>query len=1037
MGFYKEKNDWENPRFFGENKEAPHCSFIPYADIKSALENNPSLSPYYFSLNGIWKFNWVRKPADRPNEFYKNTFDVSQWDNIVVPSNWELQGSGIPRYTNILYPFDPVDPPSIPHDWNPVGSYKRFFTIPKTWEGHQIFLHFGGVSSAMYVWVNGERVGYSQGSKTPAEFNITQYLRKGENTVSVEVYRWCDGSYLEGQDFWKLSGIDRDVFLFSVPQIHIRDFFVLGDLSDNYLDGILKVSICVKNQTSQASGKYQILLKLLDADKTLVFETPVVKELEVPPLDEGTYYIEHSIKAPKNWSAEIPYLYSLILFLINNSGETVEIVSCNVGFRKVEIKENQLLINGSSILIKGVNRHEHDPVAGHAISEELMVKDIQLIKQFNINAVRNSHYPNNPKWYDLCDQYGLYVIDEANIESHGMGYDPETTLGNNPEWKEAHLDRTIRMVERDKNHPSVIIWSLGNEAGDGLNFVATYEWILKRDPSRPIQYERALLGPHTDIFCPMYPLIEDLEEYAKEKQSRPLIMCEYAHAMGNSVGNLQDYWDIIEKYSVLQGGFIWDWVDQTFLKKDEKGEYWAYGGDMGDSELWNDGNFCVNGLVQADRSLHPHIWEVKKVYQSIKIQPIDLDRGELSIENRYDFLNLITFNFSWEISGDGKKITEGELPSLEVEPRKSQSVIINWPQLITEPGVEYFLKILVKTTAETPLIVPTGHIVAWDQYKLPVYQEPKQLDHTQLPKIEAVFEEESFIKIKGKKFLICFDKTKGVIISLQYKKTELFLSGLVPNFWRPPTDNDIGNGMPERCKVWKEAGKNIKVNSITFNKLDDYTVLVKVYSTLPVGICKYCTKYTIYGSGDVFVESEMSSVPTDLPELPRFGMTLTLPNELERISWFGRGPQESYWDRKIGAAIGIYSGTVWEQYHPYVRPQENGNKTDVRWIALSNNEGLGLLAVGLPLLNVSAHQFEMERLDYIEGVNRHSNEVKPGDVITLNLDYKQMGVGGDNSWGAPVHAKYTLPAKGYSYSFRLRPFSSDEEPLIKLSKHVF
>ncbi len=1037
MESQKEVNDWENPAIVGCNREPPHCTYIPYTDIKTALEHNPSLSPFYLSLNGLWKFNWVRKPADRPINFYKKDYDVSQWSNIEVPGNWELQGFGIPIYTNILYPFDPADPPFIPHDWNPVGSYRRSFIVPKNWNGRQIFVHFGGVSSAIYVWVNGERVGYSQGSKTPSEFNITKYLHEGVNTLSVEVYRWCDGSYLEGQDYWKISGIEREVYLFSIPKTHIRDFFVLGDLDDNYQNGILKVSIHLKNYLSKPSEEHQILLCLLDNNKRMIIETSVKKELVIPPGEETIIYSEQSINKPAKWNAEIPHLYSLVLSLIDSSGKTIEVVSCKVGFRKVEIKDGQLLVNKVPILIKGVNRHEHDPLTGRAISEEFMVKDIQLMKQFNINAVRTSHYPNNPKWYDLCDEYGIYLVDEANIESHGIGYDPKETLGNNPEWKEAHLDRTIRMVERDKNHPSVIVWSLGNEAGDGVNFTSTYKWIKERDPSRPIHYERAEQGPNTDIFCPMYPLIKELEVYAGNKQTRPLIMCEYAHAMGNSVGNLQDYWDTIEKYKVLQGGFIWDWVDQTFLKKNEKGEYWAYGGDMGDYEVWNDGNFCVNGLIQADRSLHPHIWEVKKVYQYIKMQPIDLGRGELRVENKYDFLNLNVFDFLWEIMGDGKKITEGELSSLEVESKKSQQVIIDWPQISVEPGVEYFLQISAKTTNKTPLRVPVGHIIAWNQFKLPVYQSPKKIDHTQLPKIKTIHEDKSSVKIVGKEFLIIFNKTKGVINSFKYKQKELIFDGFVPNFWRAPTDNDIGNEMPDRCKVWKEAGKNQKINSLTVNRSDNQTVIIDVFSTIPVDGCNYHTKYTIYGSGDVFVENAMTSVNPDLPELPRFGMTLTLPSEFENISWYGRGPHESYWDRKTGAGIGIYSGTVWEQYHPYVRPQENGNKTDVRWIALSNNEGLGLLAVGLPLLNVSTYQFAMEDLEYTEDVRRHSNEIKAGDIISLNLDYKQMGVGGDNSWGALVHTEYTLPAKEYSYSFRLRPFSSDDEPLIKLSRQMF
>ncbi|MFX1283680.1 MAG: glycoside hydrolase family 2 TIM barrel-domain containing protein [Promethearchaeota archaeon] len=1028
-------NDWENPLMVGLNKEPPHCTFLPYPNKKMALENNPSISPFFLSLNGTWKFNWVRKPIDRPINFYKDDFDIDKWDDIEVPGNWELQGFGIPIYTNILYPFDPADPPFIPHDWNPVGSYKRTFRVPKSWNGRQVFLHFGGVSSAMYVWVNEEKVGYSQGSKTPAEFNITKYLRKGVNTLSVEVYRWCDGSYLEGQDYWKISGIERDVFLFSPPQVNIRDFFVLGELEDNYLDATLKVTVHVRNHLSGGSGKYQIILNLLNTDKALIIETQ--RELVIPPLEEKLVYFENSIKNPVKWNAETPTLYYLLLSLLDISGKTIEVVSCKVGFRKVEIKDGQLQLNGVPILIKGVNRHEHNPLTGRAISDELMIKDIQLMKQFNINAVRTSHYPNNPKWYDLCDEYGIYVVDEANIESHGIGYDPEVTLGNNLDWEEAHLDRTIRMVERDKNHPSVIIWSLGNEAGDGVNFAATYRWIHHRDPSRPIQYERALLGPHTDIYCPMYPYINDLQKYASKEQNRPLIMCEYAHAMGNSVGNLHDYWKIIENYKVLQGGFIWDWVDQTFPKKDENGEFWVYGGDMGDSKVWNDGNFCANGLVQADRSLHPHIWEVKKVYQYINITEVDLNHGKVRIANNYDFLNLKVFNFSWEIMGEGRKIAEGQLSTLDVEPHSNVVVNLKWPNLILESGIEYFLKFFVTTTRKTPLLLPSKHVVAWDQYKLPSYKAPEKVDLSKLPKIEVTYEDKTSVEIIGNEFTINFDKKSGLVNSFKFKKRELIIKGFTPNFWRAPTDNDIGNGMPDRCEIWKEVGKNQKIEAFTVNKINDHTVLVEVFSILPIAHSEYRTRYTIYGSGDILIENTLTPKSENLPELPRFGMMLTVPNEFSNISWYGRGPHETYWDRKSGAAVGVYFGTVWEQYHPYVRPQENGNKTDVRWIALSNNEGLGLVAFGLPLLSTSAHQFAPEELDYNEEVNRHSNEIKPGNIIILNLDYKQMGVGGDNSWGALVHNEYTLPAKEYSYKFRFRPLSLEEESIMKLSKYVF
>ncbi|MDH5405692.1 MAG: DUF4981 domain-containing protein [Candidatus Aminicenantes bacterium] len=1032
----KEVNDWENPAMIGQNKEPAHCTYIPYEDIKNALNNDPAQSPFYQSLNGIWKFNWVRKPADRPVNFYQDDYDVSQWDDIIVPSNWQLQGYGIPVYTNSDYPFEP-NPPYIPHEYNPVGSYRRNFTIPDSWYERQVFLHFGAVKSAMYVWVNGENVGYSQGCKTPAEFNITKYLRRGENSLAVEVYRWSDGSYLEDQDFWKISGIERDVFLFSAPNVMFRDFFALADLDDTYTNGMLKVTVMVKNYLPHVVAQYHVAIDLLNADNKLVLEAPMVEEVKIGKLEETAIHFQQLVKEPAKWTAETPNLYSLVLTLTDDSGKTIEVVSCKIGFRKVELKGGQLLVNGFPITIKGVNRHEHDPVTGHVVSEESMRKDIQLMKQFNINAVRTSHYPNDPRWYDLCDKYGLYVVDEANIESHGMGYKPDKTLGNNPEWKAAHLDRTIRMVERDKNHPSIIIWSLGNEAGDGVNFEATYNWIHKRDPSRPVQYERAELGPHTDIYCPMYARIEHLKDYASKQQTRPLIMCEYAHAMGNSVGNLQDYWDVIDNYKQLQGGFIWDWVDQGLLKKTEGGEeFWAYGGDFGPEGTPSDGNFCINGLVFPDRKPHPSLWEVKKVYQYIKVKPVDLKTGKIEISNKYDFNNLREFDAHWTIMGDDEKIAEGRLPTLDIAPHSAKVIELPVTAIQLLPGIEYFLKVSFTMKDKTPLLA-RGHEVAWEQFKLPFYQPAAKVDLTKLPKL-TLSHTEKLAQIKGQNFTVSIDKKTGEITSFIYEGTEFIKTGPEPNFWRAPTDNDFGNGMPRRCRIWRDAGAKRKVDKVSITQITPQEVQVDIVSTLPAGDSKYYTTYTIFGSGDVVINNRFVPGSGALPEIPRVGMKMTLPGAFERISWYGRGPHESYWDRKTGAAVGVYHGSVMEQYHPYVRPQENGNKTDVRWVALINNQGMGLLAVGMPLLSISAHHFLIEDFDPgLEKRQRHTYHVKRRDLVTLNLDYKQMGVGGDDSWGARPHEEYTLPVQEYSYSFRLRPFSQKDGPPMILSKQIF
>ncbi len=1031
--------DWENPDVVGRNKEPGHVTYIPYADVPAALNNVPEQSLFYVSLNGLWKFNWVRKPADRPVDFYKDDFDVSQWDEINVPANWELQGYGVPIYTDVDYPF-PANPPHIPHEYNPVGSYRRNFAVPDAWQGRQAFLHFGGVKSAMYVWVNGRAVGYSQGSKTPSEFNITSCLQDGENTLAVEVYRWSDGAYLEDQDYWKISGIERDVFLFSTPDVMIRDFFAVGNLDESYTDGRFEVTVKVSNCRKRAVEKHSVEIELFEQNSQPVFEHPLRKEIEFDESGKTEVKFSQFVENPMKWSAETPYLYSLVLSLLDDSGRTIETLGCKTGFRKVEIKEGQLLVNGFPIMIKGVNRHEHEPETGRVVSEEYMMRDIRLMKQFNINAVRTSHYPNVPRWYELCDQYGFYVIDEANIESHGMGYHPDRTLGNNPAWQKAHLERTVRMVERDKNHPSIIIWSLGNEAGDGVNFESTYAWIKKRDPSRPVQHEQAGIRSHTDIVCPMYRQIHHLEEFLRRGlENRPLILCEYAHAMGNSVGNLQDYWDYFEKHRELQGGFIWDWVDQGVLDHNEEGEeFWAYGGDFGPPGTPSEKNFCINGLVFPDRKLHPHIWEVKKVYQYIKVSPVDLKAGQVEILNTYDFTNLDIFEATWTVMEGGEEIAREKLPKMDIPPNQSQVVTLPLPKIQPEPGAEYFLELSFTLSEPTPLMA-AGHEVAWEQFRLPVFKPAPQMEIKKFPQL-SLREKDKLIEIKGMNFSITFDKRTGALSSLVFENTELLKSGPTPNFWRAPTDNDFGWDMPRRLKIWKDAGSERIVESIIGKRLSTREVQVDVVSSLPAGESKYSTTYRIFGSGDIIIKNRFIPGSTELPEMPRFGMKMTLPVEFDHISWFGRGPHENYSDRKTGSPIGVYSGEVMDLYHPYIRPQENGNRTDVRWIALSNEKGIGLLAVGMPLLSFSAHHFREEDFDPgLEKQQRHAFHVNKRDLVSLKLDYRQMGVGGDTSWGerARPHPEHRLPAKEYSYSFRLRPFSKNEDIPMALSRKKY
>ncbi|HUU29895.1 MAG TPA: glycoside hydrolase family 2 TIM barrel-domain containing protein [archaeon] len=1022
----QESHDWENPEMIGQNKEPAHVTLVPYQDTETALRGDRSASPFFKLLNGTWKFFWVKKPAERPEDFYRDDYDVSRWDEITVPGQWQLQGYGIPVYLNQPYEFK-KNPPFIQNDYNPVGSYRTEFAIPADWKDREVFLVFEGVKSAFYLWINGRKAGYSQGSMTPAEFDITGYLREGRNSLSVEVYRWSDGSYLECQDFWRLSGIYRDVYLFSTPRVHVRDFWARTDLDDSYRDALLKVSVKVKNYSADQDGAYKVELNLLDSANRPVSGKILLKEAEIPRKDEVALEFEQKVNNPAKWSAEQPNLYTLLVILKDPADRVIEVQRCRVGFRRVEIRDGQLLVNGVPILIKGVNRHEHDPDRGRAISRELMVKDIQLMKQFNINAVRTSHYPDDPKWLDLCDEYGIYLIDEANIESHGIGYDPDKTLANKPEWKKAHLDRTVRMVERDKNHPSVIIWSLGNEAGDGPNFEATSAWIHQRDPSRPVQYERAELRPHTDIYCPMYARIEEIEAYASRPQKRPLIMCEYAHAMGNSVGNLKDYWDVIEKYPQLQGGFIWDWVDQGLRKKNEEGqEFWAYGGDFGDYP--NDGNFLINGLVFPDRVPHPSLYEVKKVYQYIKVKPVDLTKGAVEIFNNYDFSSLDFVEATWELKADDLVLQSGVLPKLNLGPHQSRKIRIPFQKPEIKPGTEYWLNLSFARSQASPL-VPEGHEVAWEQFALPFAAiESTPVDMKDLPALQLA-ESPGQAEVKGQDFSVVIDKENAMLISYRYRGQELIKRGPVPNFWRAPIDNDRGNGMPDRLGVWRKAGEIRQVRKVAVKKVSPKLVRVEAAVYLPAVQADYELSYSIFATGDLVVSNSFNP-GREQPDMPRYGMRMTIPGEFSSFTWYGRGPHETYQDRKSGARVGIYSGTVDEQLVPYVRPQENGNKTDVRWVALTNDQGVGLLAVGMPLLSVSAQHYTMQDFEKAG----HPFELSRRDDITLNLDYKQMGVGGDDSWGALPHPEYRLPVKPYSYSFRLRPFSYGEISPFELSK---
>ena len=1038
-------NDWENPQVVGRNKEPGHVPLVPYPDEQAALDGDRSASSYFESLNGDWQFNWSPNPASAPGSFYEEEFDAGAWARVTVPGNWQLQGYGVPIYTNVQYPFPIDDLPGVPEEDNPVGSYRRRFAIPGSWEDRQVFMCFEGVDSAFYLWVNGEMVGYSQGSRLPAEFNVTPYVRTGDNTLAVRVFRWSDGSYLEDQDHWRLSGIYRDVYLVSVPSVHVRDVWVRTELDEDYRDAVLRVQAVVRNYGSHDAAGHVVEVKLLDGGVNRRISESVDQQVyqsknrqvcelargfAVGAGDEIALELEQVVSDPIKWSAECPHLYKLLVTLRSPDGTVLEVQNCRVGFRQVELGDGRMLVNGVPVLIKGVNRHEHDPDRGKAVTVDSMVEDIRLMKQFNLNAVRTSHYPNDPRWYDLCDEYGLYVFDEANIESHGVW----DRLARDPVWETAFMERAVRMVERDKNHPCVIVWSLGNESGYGPNFDTVADWIHGRDPTRLIHYHPAEDAPIVDVLAPMYPSVDQIVEMARELgETRPVVMCEYAHSMGNSTGNLKEYWEAIEAHGRLQGGFIWDWVDQGLRQVTGEGEEWfAYGGDFDDEPT--DGSFCINGLVFPDRDPKPALWEVKKVSEPVSVEPIDLLAGVLRIVNRHHFLDLSELDISWKLAADAQVLQAGRLPRLETPAGASEIVTIPFSRPALEPGVEYWLT-LSFTLAHAVPWADAGHEVAWAQFKVP-FDVPARsvLRVVDMPGL-GLQESESDITVHGPDLLV-FAKKEGVIASWRHGGAELVRRGPVLNVWRAPTDNDEGQpGSQQLAVLWREAGLDRlrhRVEKVAASQVKPQVVRIEVRSFVCPPDCTdgfHCEYiYTIYGSGDVVMD--VTVLPgKHLPPLPRVGLQMCLPGEYDDFGWYGRGPHETYADRKVGAQVGVYSGTVDEQYVPYITPQENGNKTDVRWAALTNDGGLGLLVVGMPMLNVSVHRFATEDLTRA----RHTCELEPREDITLNLDHGQSGLGGA-SCGPGTLPQYLVEPQEVQFSLRLRPFSLERTSPMELSR---
>ncbi|NIJ55551.1 glycoside hydrolase family 2 TIM barrel-domain containing protein [Dyadobacter arcticus] len=1020
--------EWQDPQVISINTEKPHADFTPYLTEKSALLRDKT-TPFVQSLNGNWKFKWASHPSKALLNFYDPTMPDANWENIPVPSNWQVFGAregrnyDKPIFTNIKHPFK-ATPPRITADTNAVGMYRTTFNVANDVKDNQIFLHFGGIQSACYVWLNGVAIGYHEDGMTPFEFDITEDVKQGINSLAVEVINWSDGSYLEDQDFWRLSGIFRDVNLLLLPKVVLTDFSVRTILDANQEHATLKLSAYVKNFNLHTIHAHQVLFTLYDANKSVVV-TPVSQMLTALETGkEGAVRVDVPVPNPIKWNSETPYLYTLTVQLMNSDGKVLEATSQKVGFREVKIRNGQLLVNGKAIKIKGVNRHEFDPETGRVINRESMIRDITLMKQNNINAVRTSHYPNTSEWYDLCDQYGFYVMDEANIESHEL-WSKNIILADNPQWRSAFLARGNAMIERDKNHPSVIIWSLGNESGMGQNFTAMGDFIHLADPTRPIHYEgRKDYKPTTlssfDIISVMYPSTQDLIELVKKDKTRPLIICEYAHGMGNSIGNLQEYWNVIDKNPTMQGGFIWDWVDQGLrLKKPDGTTYW-------DNFNYIDGANAGDGLVNPDRVPQPELNEVKKVYQYVKFETPDTLRvGEkqVTVHNQSDFQTLSAYELFWSIQENGKVVGKtGTIGNLNAVAGQKEQLTIPYELPATQkPHAEYFLNLSLRLKEATTW-APKGHEVAWHQVS--ILKSPKQFTNVSLyneKPLRVAQISTGRIAVNGEDFSVTFDKTAGGIISFKNKKEEMIESGPYPNFWRVPTDNDEGGGANSYASKWRAAG--LDTLEVTSSEMKTQRVTAQVYKvtldrTLKSlkGEMAVQSEYIVYATGDLHVQNTFT--PTgEWPSLPKVGLQFSMPPAFNKTQWYGNGPHETYSDRKTSGRIGIYGGTVADQHFPYITPQENGNKTDVRWASVTNQEGIGILAVSDSTFNFNVHNYTDKAL---LAAKKRVATLERGATTVVNIDIAQMGLGGDDSWSPRVHEDYLLPAKVYAYRFRLK-----------------
>lgn len=1005
--------EWQDPEINAVNRAPMHANYFAYESTEAAIKGIKEKSSNFMTLNGTWKFNWVPNADARPTDFWQPEFNDKGWNAMPVPGVWELNGFGDPIYVNVGYAWREQfrnNPPQVPTVNNHVGSYRREITVPAHWKGKEIIAHFGSVTSNMYLWVNGKYVGYSEDSKMEAEFNLTPYLKPGQkNLIAFQVFRWCDGTYLEDQDFFRYSGVGRDCYLYARSKKQIADIRITPDLDAQYQNGSLAINLTTK-------GRGEVELELFDANNQPV----VTKSLNA----SGNISTTMEVASPNKWTAETPYLYTLRATL-KEGNKVLEVIPVKVGFRKVELKNAQILVNGQPILIKGANRHEMDLDGGYVVSRERMIQDIQMMKMFNLNAVRTCHYPDNNLWYELCDQYGLYVVAEANIESHGMGYG-KNTLAKREDYKKAHLERNQRNVQRCFNHPSVIIWSLGNEAGYGPNFEAAYDWVKAEDPSRAVQYEQAGTKGKTDIYCPMYAGYQWCENYSKDnKYQKPLIQCEYAHAMGNSQGGFKEYWDLVRKYPKFQGGFIWDFVDQSVRWPGKNGKMiYAYGGDFNRFDA-SDINFCNNGLISPDRVPNPHAYEVRHFYQNIWTTPANLKNGEINIFNEYFFRDLSAYYLEWEMLKDGKSVRCGRIDNLNVQPQQTAKVKLNLGETDTE--AEWLLNISYKLKNNEDLL-PAGYTVAKEQLTLNPYKAPSmQLGNCELSNTETVAPEvqdndRHYLIIGNDAFRIEFNRSNGYLTKYQIKGLDMIKEGAIlkPNFWRAPTDNDFGAHIHRKYVAWKNP--EIRLKSLK-QRTENKQVIVETAYEMPGVSAKLNLTYVINNEGAIKVTQKMTTdKKAKVSNMFRFGMQMQMPRSFETIEYYGRGPIENYIDRNHCTDLGIYRQSVTEQFYSYIRPQENGTRTDIRWWRMINKAGNGIEVVAASPFSASALHYTIESLD--EGWSKqqgHSPEVEEADLTNLCIDKIQAGLGCVNSWGSIALPEYQVPYQDYEFTFILSP----------------